>query len=65
VPSAHDGGPPVPEGRQQPEGAGRELEPATGVVAPLALLFNLIWASTALYWLTTLGGIAIFAGMTA
>lgn len=31
----------------------------------LALLFNLIWASTALYWLTTLGGVAIFAGMTA
>jgi FtsH-binding integral membrane protein len=31
----------------------------------LALLFNLIWASTTLYWLTTFGGVTIFAGMAA
>jgi uncharacterized protein len=31
----------------------------------LALIFNLFWPSNGMYWLTTLGGVAIFSGMTA
>jgi FtsH-binding integral membrane protein len=31
----------------------------------LALIFNIFWPSNGMYWLTTLGGVAIFTGMTA